>query len=180
MTHIVSVHYDLKQKETVLFLIIIHRLLHRLGHYYANIHVATQSLMRKKIYGLQGASYLELAEFIMQNGAQSIQDLEQLWRRIVFYICISNTDDHLRHHGFLLQPGKAWILLPAYNINPNPMGHGLTLNISDADNAQDLELAKEVAQFFRISAHQCEAKKLDISSNKQDLMERAFRVVEKM
>jgi serine/threonine-protein kinase HipA len=51
----------------------------------------------------KGASYLELAEFIMQQGAQPKQDLEQLWQRIVFFICVSNVDDHLRNHGFILQ-----------------------------------------------------------------------------
>ena len=50
-----------------------------------------------------GVSYLEIAEFITRQGMQPDQDLEQLWRRIVFYICISNVDDHLRNHGFILQ-----------------------------------------------------------------------------
>lgn len=140
----------------------------------------------------KGASYLELVEFIMQQGAESIRDLEQLWRRIVFYICISNTDDHLRNHGFLFQPGKGWLLSPAYDINPDPMGDGLKLNISDVDNAQDLGLAKEVAPYFRIDAKQAdkiirdiikvvqqwrrEAKKMGISPSEQDFMENAFRV----
>ena len=49
-----------------------------------------------------GASYLELVEFIQTNGASVDQDLEELWRRIVFSICVTNTDDHLRNHGFIL------------------------------------------------------------------------------
>ena len=97
-----------------------------------------------------GASYLDLAEFIMQNGASPDSDLEELWRRIVFYISISNTDDHLRNHGFLLTD-KGWTLSPAYDINPVPTGTGLSLNISTTDNALSIDLALEVAEYFRIS-----------------------------
>ena len=97
----------------------------------------------------QGASYLELAEFIMTNGSDVNQDLEELWRRIVFSICISNTDDHLRNHGFLLTE-RGWKLSPAYDINPIEDGTGLTLNISDDDNALDFGLALEVSEFFRL------------------------------
>lgn len=97
-----------------------------------------------------GASYLDLAEFIMQNGASPDADLEELWRRIVFYISISNTDDHLRNHGFLLTD-KGWTLSPAYDINPVPTGTGLSLNISTTDNALSIDLALEVAEYFRVS-----------------------------
>ncbi|MEO7444239.1 MAG: HipA domain-containing protein [Ferruginibacter sp.] len=98
----------------------------------------------------EGASYLELAELIERFGAEPTADLQQLWRRIVFYICISNTDDHLRNHGFLLTP-KGWVLSPAYDVNPEPYGKGLTLNISENDNALSLDLAIEVARYFRLS-----------------------------
>jgi len=96
-----------------------------------------------------GVSYLELAEFIMRNGAQVDQDLEELWRRIVFYISVSNTDDHLRNHGFLLTD-KGWILSPGYDINPIQNASGLSLNISETDNSLDFDLALEVAEYFRI------------------------------
>ena len=97
-----------------------------------------------------GASYLELVDFIQKNGANVDQDLEQLWRRIVFSICITNTDDHLRNHGFLLT-NDGWVLSPAYDINPVENGSGLKLNISDEDNSLDLNLAMEVSEFFRLS-----------------------------
>jgi serine/threonine-protein kinase HipA len=97
-----------------------------------------------------GASYLELVEFIQSNGANVDQDLEQLWRRIIFSICVTNTDDHLRNHGFLLTNG-GWILSPAYDINPIETGTGLKLNISDEDNSLDLNLAMDVAEFFRLT-----------------------------
>ncbi len=96
-----------------------------------------------------GASYLELVEFIMSNGANVDQDLEELWRRIVFSICVSNTDDHLRNHGFILGE-RGWLLSPAYDINPVENGSGLKLNISENDNSLDINLAIEVREFFRL------------------------------
>lgn len=97
-----------------------------------------------------GVSYLELAEFIIRNGARTDADLEQLWRRIVFFISVSNTDDHLRNHGFLQVPGGGWTLAPAYDMNPSPGADGLLLNITEGDNALSLDLAREVADLFRV------------------------------
>lgn len=98
----------------------------------------------------KGASYLELAEVIMRGGAAPERDLEQLWRRIVFFICVANTDDHLRNHGFMLAP-SGWTLSPAYDMNPSPHGVGLTLNISESDNSLELGLAAQVAPYFRVA-----------------------------
>jgi len=140
-----------------------------------------------------GVSYLDLAGFIIQNGAQADKDLEELWRRIVFYICVSNTDDHLRNHGFLLT-STGWILSPAYDINPVETGNGLSLNISETDNALELELAREVAPYFRISTKRMKeivdtvkrsvgrwnvlAEKLGISKRERGVMAKAFRYEE--
>ncbi len=98
-----------------------------------------------------GASYLELAEFIQRQGARVADDLAELWRRIAFHVCIANTDDHLRNHGFLLTP-QGWQLSPAFDLNPVPLAYGLTLNISATDNALSLDLVREVAPYFRLSA----------------------------
>nr|WP_279592480.1 HipA domain-containing protein [Hymenobacter defluvii] len=103
-----------------------------------------------------GASYLELAGLLVQQGAHVAHDLTELWRRIVFNICVSNTDDHLRNHGFLLTP-QGWRLSPAFDLNPIRYGQGLKLNISETDNALDLDLDREVAPYFRLSAAQAEA-----------------------
>lgn len=100
--------------------------------------------------GSAGSSYLELVEFISKQGASAEKDLEELWRRIVFSICVKNTDDHLRNHGFLLTD-QGWILSPAYDINPNEYGKELSLNITDKDNSLDLGLALEVAGYFRLN-----------------------------
>lgn len=100
-----------------------------------------------------GVSYLELAGFIQQYGSDVDKDLRELWRRIVFNICVSNTDDHLRNHGFLLTE-NGWSLAPAYDMNPVETGTGLTLNISETDNSLDLGVALEVAEYFRLSRNE--------------------------
>lgn len=97
-----------------------------------------------------GVSYLEIAEFLVRHGAAPDEDLKQLWKRIVFYMAVSNTDDHLRNHGFLLSP-IGWRLSPAFDINPNSEGTGLSLNITENDNSLDADLALEAAPFFRVA-----------------------------
>ncbi len=139
----------------------------------------------------KGASYIELAEFLIQFGAKTDADLEQLWRRIVFNICVSNSDDHLRNHGFLLTE-KGWELSPAFDMNPSESARGLKLNISESDNSLDLDLAREVAPIFRVSKKDAEeiigevrkavkawknlAKQLGISSSELERMGNAFRM----
>ena len=118
----------------------------------SRIHYASAMTLLGHIDGEDtddGVSYLELVEFIGTKGAQVKADLEQLWRRIVFSICVSNTDDHLRNHGFMLG-NRGWILSPAFDVNPVETGAGLKLNISENDNALDLDLAMEVLPYFRI------------------------------
>lgn len=95
-------------------------------------------------------SYLEIVEFIEINGVDVEANLHQLWRRIVFNIAISNTDDHLRNHGFILKD-KGWVLSPAYDLNPSIEKDGLSLNIDMDDNALDFDLAKRVGEYFRLS-----------------------------
>lgn len=97
-----------------------------------------------------GASYLEIAEVLINHGAQTGADLAELWSRIVFNVLVSNTDDHLRNHGFILIPGKGWRLSDAYDMNPAPDSTGLRLNISEADNEMDLDLVCSVAPYFRV------------------------------
>lgn len=95
-------------------------------------------------------SYLEIVEFIENYGVDVEANLHQLWRRIVFNIAISNTDDHLRNHGFVLTD-KGWVLSPAYDLNPSIEKDGLSLNIDMDNNALDFNLAKSVGEYFRLS-----------------------------
>lgn len=103
--------------------------------------------------GSTGVSYLEIARVLIDQGAQTAVDLRELWSRMVFNLLVSNTDDHLRNHGFILVPGKGWRLSPAYDMNPVPDSHGLKLNISEADNALDLDLVRSVAPYFRVNVN---------------------------
>jgi len=93
---------------------------------------------------------------LIEHGCQAADDLRELWTRIVFNMLVSNTDDHLRNHGFILVPGKGWRLSEAYDMNPVPESHGLKLNVGPADNALDLELARSVAGTFRVPAKQAD------------------------
>ncbi len=123
------------------------------------IHFASAMTMLGYIDGQDhedGVSYLDIAEFLTANGADVNADLKELWRRIIFNVCVSNADDHLRNHGFILT-NKGWVLSPAYDINPIETGNGLKLNISETDNSLDLELVMEVHEYFRLNkatAHQ--------------------------
>lgn len=107
-------------------------------------------------------SYLDMAEFIRFNESNNKRELHQLWRRMVFNIAVSNTDDHLRNHGFILTNNN-WQLSPAYDINPSIDKDGLALNIDTTNNALDFELAKSVGIYFQLSAN--EMKKIEIEIN---------------
>lgn len=138
------------------------------------------------------ASYLDIAEFISNYGASVEKNLHQLWRRLVFNIAISNTDDHLRNHGFLLT-NNGWVLSPAYDLNPSTDKSGLALNIDMDNNALDFKLAKNVAPFFRLNDKQMKqifhdvfksvsrwkdkATQLGISKLEQQMMNGAFRTM---
>ncbi len=113
------------------------------------VHFASAMTLLGRSDAAEPASYLDIAGFIIKNGADPTQDLEELWRRIVFNIAVKNTDDHLRNHGFLLTAG-GWSLAPAYDVNPNEQGFGLVLNISETDNALDFGLVLSVAKYFRV------------------------------
>ncbi|PQA88327.1 type II toxin-antitoxin system HipA family toxin [Hyphococcus luteus] len=68
----------------------------------------------------EGAFYTDIGDVIRQISAKPIDDLHELWRRIVFTVLVSNKDDHLQNHGFLYAGGDRWRLSPAFDINPSP------------------------------------------------------------
>ena len=135
------------------------------------------------------SSYLDMAEFIQNYGTNIDENLEQLWRRIVFNIAVSNTDDHLRNHGFILT-AKGWVLSPTYAINPSIDQDGLALNIDMENNVLDLELTKSVWEYFRLDNEQMDtiieevlepvgkwkkiANEMGISRAERELMAAAF------
>jgi serine/threonine-protein kinase HipA len=102
--------------------------------------------------GDQG-SYVEIAESIEEHSASAAADLRQLWRRIVFSRMISDTDDHLRNHGFLRTSTAGWSLSPAFDLNPNPQPSGKRFSTAvdhGRDTDDELSLALEVAELFRL------------------------------
>ncbi|MBP5590496.1 type II toxin-antitoxin system HipA family toxin [bacterium] len=122
------------------------------------IHFSSAMTMLGKVDGASahdGTSYLEIADFIIKNGAKPKGDLTELWKRIVFNMAVSNTDDHLRNHGFILSK-NGWRLSPAYDMNPNPAGEGLALNVSENDNSIDINLALSTHKFYQLEKDEAE------------------------
>jgi len=108
----------------------------------------------------QTRSYLEFVDALRQHGASPQEDMHALWRRIVFSILISNTDDHLRNHGFLWSGPAGWRLSPAYDLNPVPVDikpRVLTTAINEDDGQASLKLAYEVAPYFELKEEQARA-----------------------
>ncbi|MEQ1908699.1 MAG: HipA domain-containing protein [Vicinamibacterales bacterium] len=102
----------------------------------------------------QTRSYLEIVDALRQHGAAPREDIHALWRRLVFNILISNTDDHLRNHGFLYEGQGGWRLSPAYDLNPVPVDvkpRILSTAVNEDDTTASLTLAMEVAGYFELS-----------------------------
>jgi len=102
-------------------------------------------------------SYLEMVDALRQHGSQPEADTHQLWRRMVFNVLISNTDDHLRNHGFLYVRSQGWRLSPAYDLNPVPADvklRGLSTAVTLDDTTASLRLSLEVAEYFGLSPNQ--------------------------
>lgn len=102
-----------------------------------------------------GSGYLDIVSFIRSNGACPQEDLRELWRRVVFSIAVSNTDDHLRNHGFLLTK-EGWRLSPMYDVNPNIYGDSLSLNINESDSLMSYETAISAASYFGVGKTEAE------------------------
>lgn len=135
------------------------------------------------------ASYLELVDLLQSRGARTQADCEELFRRVVFSICISNTDDHLRNHGFLVEP-TGLVLSPAFDINPNPHKRHLSLAIDEVDNSLDLDVARAAGTTYGLKKNRIsevikevldaiptwrhEAEDLGVSRREQEMMSRAF------
>lgn len=138
-------------------------------------------------------SYLEFVDLLRQHGAAPKEDMHALWRRIVFSILISNTDDHLRNHGFLWTGPAGWRLSPAYDLNPVPTDikpRILTTAIDLEDGTASLKLALAVASYFELGSDEArsiaaqvgqalatwrkEAGRLGLTSQEIDRMASAF------
>jgi len=120
------------------------------------IHFASAMTLLGKIDGAgvqDGSSYLDIASLIRKYGATPRKDLLELWKRMVFNMAVSNTDDHLRNHGFIFS-NEGWTLSPAYDVNPNAEGDALSLDVDEHSRAIDFGLALSVARLFDITEKQ--------------------------
>ena len=131
------------------------------------IHYASAMTLLGKTDGVDGVSYLDIASFIKAYGASPKADLVELWKRIVFNMVVSNTDDHLRNHAFLLTP-RGWALSPMFDVNPEPAGSELSLNVDETDNRIQIELAISVAERFGITKKEAENIAQDIRKTVSD------------
>ena len=96
-----------------------------------------------------GHGYLDIVDFIIRYGADVDNNLRELYRRVAFNICIGNSDDHFRNHGFLLTP-KGWTLSPAYDLNPTLSRHQ-SLLITSTSNEADLSLLGDASEEYMLS-----------------------------
>ncbi len=116
------------------------------------IHFASAMTLLGKTDGASaadGTGYLDIVGFIKSYGANPKSDLLELWKRIVFNMAITNTDDHLRNHAFILSK-NGWVLSPLYDVNPVPYGDELSLLVDDEDNSISVELSIRTAPRFGI------------------------------
>jgi len=105
-------------------------------------------------------SYLELVDALAEQGAEPAADRVELYKRIAFSILVSNTDDHLRNHGFLWLGQSGWTLSPAYDINPTPADlkpRILATNIDFDDGSCSIELLRSVADEFSLKPKAADA-----------------------
>lgn len=129
-------------------------------------HFASAKTLLGKMDGsnaAEGSSYMEIASIIKTNSASPQKDLFELWRRIVFNMAVSNTDDHLRNHGFILVK-NGWSLSPMYDVNPNIYGDTLSLNVDSDNNLIDFNLALSVAKMYGLTEGQASEELKEIKS----------------
>lgn len=151
--------------------------------------VSAMTLLQRKD-AEPGASYLELVELLQTRGASTKADCEQLFRRVAFNICVSNSDDHLRNHGFFIE-AKGLVLSPAYDMNPNIERRELSIAIDEVNANCDVDVALRAASGYGLGAARAaaivaevhaavarwhdEASSAGISRAEQNRMQAAFR-----
>ena len=113
------------------------------------------------------ATYTDIAEIIRMHSSSPTEDLNELWKRVVFNVLIGNLDDHLRNHGFLYDRNNRWRLSPAYDLNPVPLAEKsreLTTWISEQGSEANLDLAREATPFFALKKKEAETMIDEIST----------------
>jgi serine/threonine-protein kinase HipA len=98
----------------------------------------------------QTFDYLDIAEQIEADSDRPTDDLRELWTRAAYGRLISNTDDHLRNHGFL-RGAAGWRLAPAFDVNPNPQRAAFATAFA-GDDTGALGPLIDSAALFRLDA----------------------------
>ncbi|MCR9122954.1 MAG: type II toxin-antitoxin system HipA family toxin [Phyllobacteriaceae bacterium] len=124
-----------------------------------------------------GGFYTDIADVIRQISSKPVEDLHELWRRIVFTILVSNKDDHLKNHGFIYAGGDRWRLSPAFDINPSPSRHRVleTGIIQGGSFDASLEIALEACEFFDMDREDAAKKAAHMAITLQENWRQAFR-----
>ena len=119
-------------------------------------------------------TYVDIAEVIEVESPRTSRDLAELWRRIAFSILVSNTDDHLRNHGFL-RAENGWTLSAAFDINPDPDSQGLLSTAIDdpQDRRAEIESLVAASEVFRVQDPRRELSRLlDATAHWEDVARR--------
>lgn len=125
----------------------------------SRIHFSSAMTMLGKQDGASaadGSSYLEIVSFLKANGSAPKKDLLELWKRIVFSMAVSNTDDHFRNHGFVLTM-QGWELSPMYDVNPDIYGEYLSLNVDENSSDINFDLAISAASYYGVGHKEAES-----------------------
>ena len=125
----------------------------------------------------EGGFYTDIADVIRWISSKPVEDLHELWRRIVFTILVSNRDDHLKNHGFIYAGGDRWRLSPAFDINPSPSRHRIleTGIIQDGSFEASLELALEACEFFDVNPEAARQQAVEMARKIADNWKQSLR-----
>ena len=121
-----------------------------------------------------GHGYLDIVDFIIQNCTDVEANLHELYRRVAFNICIGNSDDHFRNHGFLLTT-KGWTLSPAYDMNPT-LNKYQSLLITSTSNKADLRILLDANEEYMIGRKVAEDIIREVDSSVKDWRRLAVRL----
>jgi len=97
--------------------------------------------------------YPELAQLLRRRGVtdqgRHLEDMQELFRRMVFNILIDNTDDHEKNHALLAADSGEYLLAPAFDVLPSgqALGYQQMRVGSDAADSTLANAMSECAQF---------------------------------
>ncbi|MEO8837722.1 MAG: type II toxin-antitoxin system HipA family toxin [Herbaspirillum sp.] len=99
-------------------------------------------------------AYTEIVDVMRQRCSNPARDVRELWRRLVFNLLITNTDDHLQNLGFLYAGAGQWRLAPSFDVNPMPgkLRESKTWLTEDAGPINSVHMLLDAAPYFSLTA----------------------------